>query len=402
MPVEMTFQVATAAVQPTAADCVDYLKRIKPLTKAYEENLEKRHIEIGFNLFELISDHYYRETFHSDILNALLNPESKHGEKNKFLQLFLTYLCSQPGAAIDPSHYLDAIVTKGKGHIDVLITGSKHAIIIENKINDAIDQRRQIPGYLDYVEVKMGYHCDAIIYLRLNGNTRPDMAHWNPQQIEQVIKKLIVICAFDGNEDSAANDLLRGWVLKCEKAAQANSDAQHVLRQYGGIIKKLGRAVMNKPIMKKFYEIMVEGVGENFKTALSLKKMLDGLIFYRVENIKDKLQHNLEPFRKIENYQGYDAKLSNFLWNDANFGLDIIVGTESYSFEFWDTLDRDGTNKGRANAILHNMRCLSDYTCKEGGVFFKEFKFPSEETKLIEHIIKFKEQLLNAVKSESG
>ena len=40
----------------------------------YRAALRKRDVDIGFNLFALISDLYYRENFHSDILRALIDP----------------------------------------------------------------------------------------------------------------------------------------------------------------------------------------------------------------------------------------------------------------------------------------------------------------------------------------
>ena len=46
--------------------------RLAPIIKENEEKQAKR-METGFNLFYLISDHYYRETFHSDIIAALLS-----------------------------------------------------------------------------------------------------------------------------------------------------------------------------------------------------------------------------------------------------------------------------------------------------------------------------------------
>ena len=43
----------------------------------------------GFNVFHLISDYYYRETFHGDIIAALLSPDEKHGEGNLYIDLFI-------------------------------------------------------------------------------------------------------------------------------------------------------------------------------------------------------------------------------------------------------------------------------------------------------------------------
>ena len=40
------------------------------LTKEYEACLLKRHVDLDLNLFAIVSDLYYRENFHSDILRA--------------------------------------------------------------------------------------------------------------------------------------------------------------------------------------------------------------------------------------------------------------------------------------------------------------------------------------------
>lgn len=61
---------------------------LRKMVRRYEHNLSKQKVDVGFNLFELISDYYYRETLHSDILRALLEPTEKHGEGPLFLRLF--------------------------------------------------------------------------------------------------------------------------------------------------------------------------------------------------------------------------------------------------------------------------------------------------------------------------
>jgi hypothetical protein len=402
----MSSYPTNAEDQTTPADFADLLKCIKPLAEKYEVNLKKRDVDIGFNLFELISDHYYRETFHSDILNALLNPEGKHGEKDKFLQLFLNYLRSQYGATIDPSLYSDAKVAKEEGRIDVLIKGCEHAIIIENKVNDASDMEKQLPRYLKKVTDKH-YICDAIIYLRLNGDAGPDMKSWDDDQHlkDEVLKKLIVICAHDGSEDGTEKDLLKGWILKCENISKENSDAHHVLRQYGKIIEKLGRKNMSNLTMKEFYKTIIDG--EHLKTALTLKVMVDGLILYRAERIFDKFKTDQTPFTKIAVAGNNDTYFEGCIWNGANFGLDIGVEPESYFFQFWDKEDRPGAN-GKAKAMLNKMGCLNNYDPlppPNEGVFCKSFIFPSEEESLITHIMDFKKNLsahFQAIESRSS
>ena len=236
MSPQVTSQAAHVETHPTAADCTDFLQRIKTLAQEYEENLQKRKVDLEFNLFVIISDRYHQENLHSDILKALIdpNPNCKHEEQNKYLQLFLKFINSHE-ANINLSDYSNARVVREKGRIDILIKDevSKHAIIIENKINNACDQPEQLPGYLKQIE--KDYVCDAIIYLRLNGKTSPDMATYKTDDDRNKVNdRLKVICAYDENEPD--KDLLNGWILKC-KEVSTNHDAQHILGQYGDLIK---------------------------------------------------------------------------------------------------------------------------------------------------------------------
>jgi len=357
---------------------------LSALAREYEANLKKRDFDIGFNLFAIISQLYYRENFHSDILKALIDPKGKHQEQETFLHIFPEFIRSH-GAKINFLDYSNVQVGREEGRIDLFIKDedSQKAIIIEIKINNAGDMRRQLPRYLEYVRAN-GYSCDAIIYLRLNGNTGPDTTGWKDDERKQVKAILKVICAYN----ETATDLLNGWIVKCGKVSK-NPNAQHIIRQYGDLIKKLGGNIMNKPIMEKFYKTVVEG--ENLKTALSLRKMLDDLVLYRVEKIIDKFKSDLAPSRFIANYKDADACFTGLIWKGADLGLDIMVQPESYSFQFWDRNDGEGM-KGQVKAILKKRGCSDEYTPIEGR-FCKDFAFPSQEENLVKHITAFKKKL---------
>jgi len=358
------------------------------LSRKYEANLQNRNLDIGFNLFELISDHYHRETLHTDILHSLLNPDGKHCDRTIYLRLFLRFIRSR-GAEVEISNYQDAHVEKEQGRIDIAIVSNKsrRAIIIENKINDAGDMLRQLPRYLAELTARR-YRCDAIIYLRLNGEAGPDSTGWTNEERKEVMSLLTVICAYA----QAEPDLLVGWIRKCERAS-TNLDARFILRQYGALIAKLGGNVMNKPIMEKFYAMIIKE--ENLKTALSLKAMIDDLILYRVERIIDRFKHDLAPFHKIANWHDNVAYLTDCFWHRAHFGIDVIVEPEKYVFKFWDRND-DWGKAGRAKAILQQMGCLADYS-RDGGCLNREFAFPAQERQLIQHISLFKRNLSRIV-----
>lgn len=48
--------------------------------------------DLGFNPFALMSDMYYRENFHSDIIRAILDPNGPHRENGLFLLSFVNLL----------------------------------------------------------------------------------------------------------------------------------------------------------------------------------------------------------------------------------------------------------------------------------------------------------------------
>ena len=365
----------------------------KALAQRYEACMQARHVDMGFNLFAIISDVYHRENLHSDMLKALIDPGGGHGEQETFLQLFLMFLAQQ-GAAIDPANYSQPRVVREESKIDVLIADdcTQRAIIIENKINNAGDMPRQIPRYLEYVR-QLGYDCDAIIYLRLSGHSNPDTTGWSADDRKQVGSLLTVVCAYD----ETPSDLYTGWIQPCQRAAR-NPDAIHVLSQYGRLLKKLGANVMNKPVMEGFYRIIVES--DNLKTALSLRAMVNDLVRYRVERIIDHFKHDLAPYTKVANWHDDDAYFTGVLWEGAHLGIDVAVREESYSFGFWDRNDDAGT-KGKARVMLQKMNCLDDYVYSDGH-FRKSFAFPSEERALFDHIAQFKNRLANALAAMEG
>src|ERR1700752_3171007 len=45
---------------------------VQTLATTYKTNLAKRNVDLGFNLFAIISDVYHRENLHSDILRSFL------------------------------------------------------------------------------------------------------------------------------------------------------------------------------------------------------------------------------------------------------------------------------------------------------------------------------------------
>ena len=111
---------------------ISLYKQLEEPLRRYKESKEKR-MDPGFNVFHLISDYYYRETFHGDIIAALLSPDEKHGEGNLYVNLFIDMI-NRKKQLVDEQYYVDCKVVKEHstndgeltGRIDILIMGNKH------------------------------------------------------------------------------------------------------------------------------------------------------------------------------------------------------------------------------------------------------------------------------------
>ena len=143
---------------------------LRSIFEKFDEALKKRKdFELGFNVFSLVSDTYYKENFHSEILFCLLDPEGAHSEGRLFLDKFLDFL------NIDKNNYKTDIKVYNeyrildRRRIDILIRSKENAIIIENKINGATDMENQLIDYYKYCKnEKLG--VDAILYLSLDAS----------------------------------------------------------------------------------------------------------------------------------------------------------------------------------------------------------------------------------------
>lgn len=239
---------------------------------------KKCETEEKYNIFLLVSDLYRRENFHSDIIRFLLDPKENHGEGNLFLSEFIAML-NRKGCDISAINYEDADVVREKGRIDVLVysDSSKRAIVIENKINNAGDMQRQLPRYYDYVSTK--YHIDAIVYIPLDINKRPDESDWDDNDKKHVEPLLQIIPAYsDGSTINIVSDWLEPLIMRSD-----NIDLVSTLRQYSQLIKMLNRNIMDTIILEKFYNELIEE--ENLKSAISIRNMLNELPAYMAQRV---------------------------------------------------------------------------------------------------------------------
>ena len=103
-----------------------FLEQSSPICREYARSKQQDQDD-SFNVFYLISDLYYRENFHSDIIAFLLDTREKHGYGAESLSVFISLLNSM-GSEIKIENYVDAVAVREEGKIDILIKSenSKH------------------------------------------------------------------------------------------------------------------------------------------------------------------------------------------------------------------------------------------------------------------------------------
>lgn len=252
------------------------------------DKIQKEDPDIGFNVFTLTSDFYYRENFHSDIIATFLDPIAKHNEGNRFLDAFIDMLNlkirkTNADGLIRKDYYVNALVEREKDKIDILISTTliekPHCIIIENKINNAPDMQNQIPRYYEVVRHR-GFQVDAIVYLLLDIRKAVDKNSWQLANVDEqntFNEILINIPAYDSSSHEI--NLVSHWI-EPSIGVTNNIDCISLLRQYAELIKSLTPQMEKNSTMEELYKIITKDANltEQAKRFINMMKCLPEII----------------------------------------------------------------------------------------------------------------------------
>ncbi len=275
-----------------------------PYSEVKKETFEKYKIDNNrwFNFFESISDKWYRENFHTDILYTILNPETTQIGNKLFMQEFIKFLeipkekfdCEKEFKVIEeqPTGYIywtnkDNRKHRKKGSIDILIKNETQAIILENKINYAPDMDNQLVRYMKYVDEKLHIKNYTIVYLTLTDdkNKKPpspdsyDSGFQNyAEQLRKDNKILKEVYAVD-----AKKGLARDFLLNCckrleekQKNIKTNKNSYNIatvyIDQYYILLNQLGGIVYMGTTDKKIIEKIFSSK-ENIETAIDFNNI---------------------------------------------------------------------------------------------------------------------------------
>ena len=237
---------------------------------------DRQDTSIGFNAFALVSDTYYRENFHSDVIKAILDPHSGHGEGAMYLKKFIEFVSGEARSLgnKDQARVLrelsvdDSVaVVREEGRVDVKIKGTDWTIIVENKINGADDMDRQIPRYVRKCR-KRRENVVAVVYLTAALPEFPAKYGWKPGDLEMVKALLIPVIGF--SETRSSKNLAEDWIGPCALATRG-FNAKSILEQYAELLRHQSGETMDQDDVKR----VMESMGEHGVCRSELSRVLE-------------------------------------------------------------------------------------------------------------------------------
>ena len=221
------------------------------------------------------------ETAHSRILYKLLCAHGK--EKHQFLKMFLE------SVGLDIELDIDKAEIKVESeHIDVLIYDGVKYIIVENKVNHACDQDRQLVRYIDSLNSKDIY----VLYLVRSDNDKDPSENSLPAEIRQELEE-------NGKYKKISYQThIFNWLRKCKETDTDNELLKSALVQYCNYIEELFKGM----------EIMNDKDIENFeKEVLDFSATMDSIVnpvalVEKTDELKQKMKTLNEVIESYENY----------------------------------------------------------------------------------------------------
>lgn len=346
--------------------------------KRYEDILKKQDKKLDFNIFDIITDKWKKENFHSEILKFLL--ENYEVFFNNFLELINIK---------DKKEYLNAEITNEEARIDILIKSEKKAIIVENKINWAKDMPEQLFRYYNECKYSKGLEVDRIVYLSPNSSKEPA-----DDSVKEIPKELIkTIVGFDGSENDLVSCLekSRDKLKENLEKTKNNLDSEDFnklffINHYIEILKRTGVGDMST-IKSNFSKEIIE----KYKNGDNIFEKLNYIIEMCSDD-KNKLVPKLPE--KIQN-DYIISELSNRNINMSASGYNDGEGDDKYYYWQYDYTYSSGKN-AKWLALY-----IATYTISEAilGLWAVDDKNKNDIKNVISKVFKKSEDIDNIINS---
>ena len=356
-------------------EVLEFLNNAEIIQLVQQYNITKLHKkQVSYNLFTISSYNSYLENFHSDIISSLLNPIGLHQQGYTFLHLFINYLNQNYNCNLLTSDFQDTIVTRETGRLDIWIRDEKTklSIIIENKINNAVDMDEQIDRYFSFAE-NARYKVKAVVYLSLDGKKKA------PPTIENLGHLVKNIGAFTNME----NDLVNGWLQLCLKE-YGNTDSLSVIHQYIKLIQHLSNNNMDTRTMEDFY--MFLSTNDGVEIANTVVEMYSKMSTYRRDKFARSIL-NYDPFKKAFPWAVDFMIYDDFKVKDCFLKLSIRFNSDcTVTVTFLNRILVGSDGIHYVAEILENTKLLADFKLNANdNYYFKDFRI-GEDCKSLDEV----------------
>lgn len=243
------------------------------------------------------------EMMHSSVIASLLDTRGSHGQKCRFLELFLGCLPEQfksfdpSGARTACERYIGQKTEDMGGRVDICIENSiGQMIVIENKIF-AGDQEHQILRYVEFLKGRLRNRGGVefpVLYLTPGGHSPSDDSTQADGMQCRCGEDYVCI---------SYKDVIVPWLDKCINEMEDKPHLKEHLTTYRDIIRKkvLGMD-RNKDIIN-----IIESTEENIKAAREISGQLDEIKIDAVTTFWRTIKKNLKEDGLCPEYCHFDA-----------------------------------------------------------------------------------------------
>lgn len=267
------------------------------------------------------------EMMHSSVIASLLDTRGSHGQKCRFLELFLGCLPERfksfdaSGARTACERYIGQKTEDSGGRVDICIENSSgQMIVIENKIF-AGDQEHQILRYVEFLRGMLrnrGGVKFPVLYLTPDGHS-PSYDSTQADGMQCRCGEDYVCISY--------KDVIVPWLDKCINEMQEKPHLKEHLTTYRDIIKK---KVLGMDRKKDIINI-IESTEENIKAAREISGQLDEIKIDAVTTFWRAIKKKLEE----------DGLRPEFCHFDANKKLMIVQDIEGLVRKYVDRPNED-------------------------------------------------------------
>ena len=316
-----------------------------------------------------------KELLHSEIIASLLDSESDHNCGNFFLFTFFKQIELKESLYANETNFKIDVEfgIEDQRRIDILITWEdkitkkKSAIIIENKLNDATDQKDQLKDY--YTSIYKEYEVLKIVYI-----PRDQKKYAPSEKLDKDIRKLICVLY--------PKDLIK-WLSNLPMNEEAK-DARGSCINYSNILKYMNIKNHN---MDNANELLNKLSNEEIKVLVSLYNTvkIDDLkvaVFAQIKESLKKENENIKIEAKEKN------KYVEIYFEEYKFWIELYFYFDLSYFTLWIA-----TNESDINPTINNLGFKYHGLEKKYHYYKNEnfhiYKFPSDDKykKLVDDIL---------------